>query len=53
MGTIHGPYDQADFRTMRDLKNSIKFYMQHGHEQYQEALRKEKAILKDYFRKAA
>lgn len=53
MVNILGPFDQADFRTMGMLKNSIAWYKQQPDPiPYRNALDKETAILQDYMRGA-
>lgn len=52
---IVGPFDQADFRTMQMLKNSLKNMKASNDNEwdYTDAIQMEADLLKDYFSKTA
>lgn len=50
MNNVIGPFTPADWMLMQELKKSIAFMTQADPEKYKIAIKKERAILKDFFR---
>jgi hypothetical protein len=50
MSNVIGPFDQADFRTMAQLKQAIAWFRQQNDVRYKRALKKEIALLRLFLR---
>lgn len=53
MGTIHGPFDEGDFRTMQLLKDNIAYYKKQDPAVFGDTVNQYRGNLKEYFQKAA